>query len=121
MRQQHESKLIFGASRRQAWVLALAFLLTTSLGLSLYRLVNLADKFSLSIDEGILDPDFDFKVSDENILPDGFEENASETGQELKPEIMRMRQRAKKASLTHRLESLDENREILEPQCNVIH
>ena len=44
MRQQHESKLIFRPSRRQAWVLALAFLLTASLGLSLYRLVNLADE-----------------------------------------------------------------------------
>ena len=82
----------------------------------------LPDEFSLSIDEGILDPDFDFKALDESILPEGFEENASETGQDLKPEIIKMRQRAKKiASLTRRLEALDEKRKTLEPQCNVVH
>ena len=82
----------------------------------------LPDEFSLSVDEGILNPDFDFKALDESILPEGFEENASETGQDLKPEIIKMRQRVKKiASLTHRLEALDEKRKTLEPQCNVVH
>ena len=82
----------------------------------------LPNEFSLAIDEGILSPDFDFKALDESILPEGFEENASETGQDLKPEIIKMRQRVKKiASLTHRLEALDEKRKTLEPQCNVVH
>lgn len=66
--------------------------------------------------------DFDFTVLDESVLGEDFAAEATETGKELKEEIIKLRQRQRKAlEQTRRLEVLDDRRPALDSSCNMKH
>ena len=69
----------------------------------------LGQEFSLTIDEGILDADFDYTILDESVLEADFDVTATAGGKQLKKEIIQLRQRSKKlTSQSYRLQDLDQ-------------
>ena len=94
---------------------AVAFLAASKQGI-------LGSEFNLAIDEGILEEDFDYTEIDASVLTQDFDTQASTSGRELKEEIIKLRQRSKKiSSQTHRLDQVNAQYELLDPNCSLMH
>ncbi len=81
----------------------------------------LGQEFAWEPEEETLEEDFDFTALDENVLGADFDAEATDTGKELKTEIIKLRQRQRKIlDQTRRLKIIDSRQALIDPSCSPI-